>query len=320
MYQQPIFLKPVFKDRIWGGTKLREEYNYSIPTETTGECWGISAHPHGPNEILNGPLTGKTLKEAWEQHRELFSNQEGEEFPLLTKILDASQDLSVQVHPYDEYATKVENYPFGKTECWYIIDCEEGAELVYGHHASSKEEIQQLVGKSEWNKLLRRVKVKPGDFYYIPSGTIHAIGKGIIILETQQSSDITYRVYDYDRKDAEGNLRELHIQKSIDVATTPHQDVSFKPILEEKDGYVNKTLIKEDYFTVHHWEVTGSFQHSTNGKYYLMSILDGEGTIETKEDTFPFKKGDHFIIPSTLTEYKMSGASKIIVSHPTTIS
>jgi mannose-6-phosphate isomerase len=317
MYQQPIFLKPVFKDRIWGGTKLREIFNYEIPGETTGECWGISAHPHGPNEILNGPLAGKTLIEAWQNHRELFSNMEGEEFPLLTKILDASDDLSVQVHPDDVYAKEVENYPFGKTECWYIIDCEEGAELVYGHHAATKEEFEKHVAEGSWDQLLRRVKVKPGDFYYIPSGTIHAIGKGIMILETQQSSDITYRVYDYDRRDSEGNLRELHIEKSIDVATTPHEDVKFEVVVKEAAGYVSKKLVEENYFTVYHWQVSGSSNHSVDGRFYLMSVLDGEGSVETSEGSFGFKKGDHFIVPSTLVEYKMVGEASVIVSHVT---
>ncbi|MFZ3588962.1 mannose-6-phosphate isomerase, class I [Bacillus sp. DJP31] len=317
MYQQPIFLKPVFKDRIWGGTKLREIYNYNIPTETTGECWGISAHPNGPNEILNGPLQGKTLLEAWQNHRELFAHQEGLEFPLLTKILDASQDLSVQVHPDDTYAKEVENYPFGKTECWYIIDCEEDSELIFGHHASTKEEFEQLVKNGAWNDLLRRVKVKPGEFYYIPSGTIHAIGKGILLLETQQSSDITYRVYDYDRRDSVGHLRELHIEKSIDVSSIPHKDVSFRPSVTVEEGFVSKLLIEEDYFTVQHWKGKGSFVRETNNNYYLFSVLEGDGVVQTKEGDFPFKKGDHFIIPSTLKEYKISGDTEIIVSNPT---
>jgi mannose-6-phosphate isomerase len=317
MYQQPIFLKPVFKDRIWGGTKLRDAFQYEISTELTGECWGISAHPHGSNEILNGPLKGVTLQEAWQKHRELFSGLDGEEFPLLTKILDASDDLSVQVHPDDTYAKEVENYPFGKTECWYIIDCVEGAELVYGHHAQSKEEFQQLVEQGSWEKLLRRVKVKPGDFYYIPSGTIHAIGKGIMVLETQQSSDITYRVYDYDRRDAEGNLRELHIDHSIVVAATPHQDIAFDPVTTEGDGYISRQLVAENYFTVYHLEVKGVSNHRTDGGFYLMSVLEGEGQLRTSEGTFVFKKGDHFIVPSTLGQYELEGSASLIVSHPT---
>jgi mannose-6-phosphate isomerase len=316
MYQQPIFLKPVFKDRIWGGTKLKEMYGYDIPSPKTGECWGISAHPNGANEILNGPLKGMDLSEAWETHRELFSNQSEEQFPLLTKILDASEDLSVQVHPNDQYAYEVEGYPYGKTECWYVIDCEEGSELVYGHNAKSDTEFKNLVNDGQWNQLLRRVKVQPGEFYYIPSGTIHAIGKGIVILETQQSSDITYRVYDYDRKDQDGNLRELHIDKSIAVSTTPHRDTIFEPIINVENGYMSKTLIEEQYFTVYQWKLTGESSHTTNGGYYLMSVIDGDGEIETSEGRYPIKKGDHFIIPSTLGAYTINGSGTIIVSNP----
>jgi mannose-6-phosphate isomerase len=317
MYQQPIFLRPVFKERIWGGTKLRDKFNYEISSELTGECWGISAHPQGPNEILNGPMKGMTLQEAWKNHRELFADLEGEEFPLLTKILDASEDLSIQVHPDDAYAKDVENYPYGKTECWYILDCEEGAELVYGHTATSKEEFQQHVDGGTWHQLLRRVRVKPGEFYYIPSGTIHAIGKGIMILETQQSSDITYRVYDYERKDKDGKLRDLHIEKSIDVVKTPHEDIFFEPVIKEDTGYTSKLLIEENYFTVYHWQIDGSFYQTTDRNFYLMCILDGEGSIETSEGNFPFRKGDHFIVPSTLEQFKMAGKCTAIVSHPT---
>ncbi|MBM7661754.1 mannose-6-phosphate isomerase [Bacillus mesophilus] len=316
MYHQPIFLKPVFMDRIWGGTKLGEEYNYEIPTETTGECWGISAHPNGPSEILNGPLQGKTLIEAWQNHRELFANQDGDEFPLLTKILDARDDLSVQVHPDNVYAKEVENYPYGKTECWYIIDCEEDAEIIFGHHAVSKEELQRMVENGEWSELLRRVKVKPGDFYYIPSGTIHAIGKGIMILETQQSSDITYRVYDYDRTDAEGNKRELHITKSIDVTTIPHIETNSKPILSVEQGLTSKQLIKEENFTVYHCKLSGTVSKETKENYFLHSVLNGEGSIVTSEGEFTFKKGDHFIVPSTVKEYRLIGNAEFIVSSP----
>jgi mannose-6-phosphate isomerase len=166
----------------------------------------------------------------------------------------------------------------------------EGAEIVYGHHATTKEEFQQLVEDGSWNQLLRKVKVKPGDFYYIPSGTIHAIGKGIMILETQQSSDITYRVYDYDRLDAEGNLRELHLEKSIAVANTPHEDATFERKTARKDGLIDDTLVIEDYFTVHHWELNGQVEKKTNGYYYLVSVLDGNGSFHTNEGIGTFMK------------------------------
>ncbi|MGG4488070.1 mannose-6-phosphate isomerase, class I [Metabacillus idriensis] len=317
MYKEPIFLKPVFKDRIWGGTNLRDQFGYEIPTETTGECWGISAHPHGPNEISNGPLKGMTLDQAWHKHRELFAGQEGDDFPLLVKILDAKTNLSVQVHPDDSYARDVEGEPFGKTECWYVIDCESGAELVYGHHACSKLQFEQMVSENRWDELLRKVSIKPGDFLYVPNGTIHAIGAGTIILETQQSSDVTYRVYDYDRRDEEGNTRELHLGKSIEVAMIPHLDADFDSVLSVNEDLRIKKLIKETYFTVYHWNLSGSVSKVENPSYQLVSVLDGEGELRMKQGASPFKKGDHFIVPSSVKSFSLKGDARFIVSHPT---
>ncbi|WP_261131538.1 mannose-6-phosphate isomerase, class I [Bacillus sp. Marseille-Q3570] len=317
MYNEPIFLKPVFKDRIWGGTKLREAFGYEIPTETTGECWGISAHPNGPSKVENGPLKGKTLDQVWDEHAELFGNQEGDEFPLLVKILDAKTDLSVQVHPDDSYARKVEGEPYGKTECWYIIDCEPGAELVYGHHARSKVEFEQMVAENRWDDLLRKVSIKPGDFVYVPNGTIHAIGTGTMILETQQSSDVTYRVYDYDRRDAEENTRELHIEKSIEVAMIPHEDAKFEPVESGVEGLKELKLIQENYFTVYRWELDGAVERYENPAYLLVSVLSGEGEVTTEGITSTFKKGDHFLIPATVKDFSLDGNAECIVSHPT---
>jgi mannose-6-phosphate isomerase len=318
VYNEPIFLKPVFKDRIWGGTKLREEFGYDIPSETTGECWGISAHSNGPSEVVNGPLKGKTLDQVWDEHRELFADQEGEDFPLLVKILDAKTDLSVQVHPDDSYAREVEGEAFGKTECWYVIDCDPDAELVYGHHAGSKLQFEEMVADNRWNELLRKVAIKPGDFVYVPNGTIHAIGAGTMILETQQSSDITYRVYDYDRQDDAGNTRELHIEKSIEVAMIPHQDADFEPVLSANEDLKIEKLIKENYFTVYHWNLEGSVTAVENPSYLLVSVLEGEGELKIDaQSSSAFKKGDHFIVPSTVKNFGMSGDAKFIVSHPT---
>ncbi|WP_226654773.1 mannose-6-phosphate isomerase, class I [Pseudalkalibacillus hwajinpoensis] len=316
MYErQPIFLKPNFKDRIWGGTNLREKFDYDIPTETTGECWGISAHSNGPSEILNGPLNGKTLDIIWKENQDLFRNEGGEHFPLLIKILDANNDLSVQVHPDDSYAREVENEAYGKTECWYILDCEEDSEIIFGHHAQSREEFQQLIEEGKWDSLLRSIKIKPGEFYYVPSGTIHAIGKGTMILETQQSSDTTYRVYDYDRTDSNGNKRDLHIAQSIEVSTVPHEDPELHPKREVKEGLVQTELVKEQYFTVWKWEVNGHVQQATNGDYLLVSVLSGEGSIGVKdEDALSIMKGDHFIIPSTMKEFVVEGKLEMMVS------
>src|SRR5699024_2523537 len=159
------------------------------------------------------PLAGKTLADVWQQHGELFNKNDKDdvEYPLLVKVIDANDDLSVQVHPDDTYAREIEGVPYGKTECWYVLQAEPDAEIVFGHHAKAKNKLHIRMDEGKWDDLLQKKKVEAGDFIYVPSGTIHAIGKGIMILEIQQSSDITYRVYDYDRKDKQGHLRELHL-------------------------------------------------------------------------------------------------------------
>lgn len=313
---EPLFLKPVFKERIWGGRKLFTEFGYDIPSDTTGECWGISAHTNGPSEILNGFFKGKYLNEVWETNPELFGNFPSKEFPLLTKILDARTELSVQVHPDDNYAKKVEKVPYGKTECWYVIKAEPGAEIIYGHHAKSPEEFRKMTKVGDWDKLLRKVMVKAGDFFYVPSGTIHAIGGGILILETQQSSDVTYRVYDYDRKDSNGHSRDLHIESSISVTTFPHIDPIFVQKRKELQGGILTELVSEKNFTVYDLILDGTFFKSQEQPFLLVSILDGEGQLTVNEGNFKIKKGDHFILPATIGTYKFEGGFHAIVSHP----
>ncbi|MBS4197020.1 mannose-6-phosphate isomerase, class I [Lederbergia citri] len=316
MMKKPIFLTPQFQERIWGGTKLRTEFRYPIESDLTGECWAVSAHPNGQSIVNQGPYEGKNLGELWNEHRELFGDMEGEVFPLLTKILDANNDLSIQVHPNDEYANKHENGELGKTECWYVIDCQDDAEIIYGHTAQTKEQFIEMIENGEWNQLLRRVKVKPGDFFYVPSGTIHALCSGVLILETQQSSDTTYRVYDYDRVDQNGNKRELHIQKSIDVTTIPHQAATVKPSIEKIPGATITTFVKEKYFSVYKWEIEDSVAFHQDRPFLICSVLNGSGAIETKEGNFVIEKGTHFILPAGLGEFKIRGNVELIVSHP----
>lgn len=200
----PILLKATTKTLIWGT-----------------EQWGISAHPNGDDQVLNEEYSGKTLSALWKENPELFGNVKGDRFPLLTKIIDAHADLSIQVHPNDEYAAKNENGSLGKTECWYIMDAKPGAKIVIGHNARNKDEVKVMIENGRWIDFIREVPVHKGDFFFIEPGTVHAIKGGTVILETQQSSDITYRVYDYDRLQ-DGNPRQLHVKQSIDVISAPY--------------------------------------------------------------------------------------------------
>lgn len=311
---EPLFFNPIFMDRIWGGTELRS-FGYDIPSDTTGECWAFSAHPNGQSVVKNGKFAGKTLGELWEHNRELFGNAEGDRFPLLTKILDANQDLSVQVHPNDEYAKVHENGELGKTECWYIVDCKEGAEIIFGHHAQTKEELASMITENKWTELLNKVSVKKGDFFFVPSGTIHAIGEGIIILETQQNSDTTYRVYDYDRKDANGNTRELHVNQSVAVTTVPHKADEYDVKVETNGDLTATTFIECDYFTVEKWDIQGSSIISQTKQFLLCSVIEGEGSIKKDSAVYSFKKGDHFLLPSGFGSFELEGNSELIVSY-----
>ncbi|WP_096437013.1 mannose-6-phosphate isomerase, class I [Alteribacter populi] len=311
-----LFLEPVFKEKIWGGSGLRSQFDYEIPSNSTGECWGISGHENGTNIVANGVFKGKTLRQLWNENRELFNHEPGEEFPLLVKIIDAQDDLSVQVHPDDEYAKKHEGYALGKTECWYILDHEPGAKLVLGHHANSRDELTKMVDAERWGELFRDVPVQKGDFYYVPSGTVHAIGKGIMILEIQQSSDITYRFYDYGRTDDRGNPRELHIDDSIACSMVPHKDA-----LPEQNEWTNgdlmiKKLIEENYFTVYRWDIAGEASYKVD-QYLLMSVVDGQGEIIVEGVIHKLEKGQHFIVPSTVDSFTIRGKMTMTVSHTT---
>ena len=312
---EPLFLQSVMQEKIWGGTKLRDEFGYEIPSDKVGEYWAISAHPHGVSTIKNGRFAGMGLDQLYAEHRELFGNSSEPVFPLLTKILDANDWLSVQVHPDNHYAMEHEG-ELGKTECWYVIAADEGAEIIYGHNAKSREELRQQIEKKEWDKLLTKVPVKAGDFFYVPSGTMHAIGSGILILETQQSSDTTYRVYDFDRKDAKGNLRELHLEKSIDVLNIG-APANSRPVTVKADDLTSTLLVASDFFAVYKWEVSGKVDIEKTAAYLLVSVLAGRGVLTVDGETYPIAKGDHFILPSDVEKWTFEGKDlEMIVSHP----
>ncbi|MGT2948929.1 mannose-6-phosphate isomerase, class I [Streptococcus devriesei] len=311
---EPLFLQSQMHEKIWGGNRLKTEFGYDIPSRTTGEYWAISAHPNGVSIVKNGLYKGVPLDQLYAEHRELFGQSKSPVFPLLTKILDANDWLSVQVHPDDKYALEHEG-ELGKTECWYVISADEGAEIIYGHNARSKEELRDLIASEKWDRLLTRIPVKAGDFFYVPSGTMHAIGKGIMILETQQSSDTTYRVYDFDRKDDKGQKRELHIEASIDVLTIG-APANSTPVSLALENIESTLLVSSSFFAVYKWEVKGSVKMRQTAPYLLLSVLDGEGGITVDKKTYPLKKGDHFILPSDVKTWELTGSLTIIASHP----
>lgn len=313
--QEPIFLKAYLEEKIWGGQKLRSQFNLDIPSDQTGEAWVISGHEHGQS-IVTSPesLAGLSLSDLYQKHPEIYLGEVAERFPLLIKIIDAKEDLSVQVHPDDAYGLAHEN-DLGKTECWYIMDADPGAYLIYGHNAQNKEQFLEMVEENEWDQLLRKVPVHAGDFFAVPAGTIHAIGGGVLILETQQSSNTTYRVYDYGRKDAQGNERDLHIQQSADVTMFPHQDTLADGRTTELPGGSIQEFWTNEYFSVAKWTVEDNLHINLSDKYQLCTVLDGQGQVTVGDKAWDVKAADAFILPSDLSEVTLTGQFSLMVAE-----
>lgn len=305
-----LFLNPVFKEMIWGGNQLDEKFGYEIPSDKTGECWAVSAHPNGDCTVREGEYAGRKLSTLFKEEPELFGNLPLDRFPLLIKIIDAKADLSIQVHPDDAYAKVHENGSLGKTECWYILDCPEDATLVVGHNAGSREELKEMIDQKRWSELIREVPVKKGDFIQINPGTVHAIKGGLMILETQQNSDITYRVYDYDRL-SNGKPRELHVQQSIDVITVPAPSAedSVSHAADLPANTMNE-LIACDYYKVYKLTVTEPVSFEQEHPFLIMSVIEGEGLVNGQM----IRKGDHFILPSGFGKVELQGDMTLIAS------
>lgn len=308
--QNIIRLQPVFKEKIWGGKKLKDIYGYDIPSDKTGECWAISAHKEGDCNILNDEFKGETLSSLYKEHRELFGNIQDKEFPLLAKILDASDNLSIQVHPNDEFARTVEKQEFGKTEAWYVLDCNEDTVLEIGHTAKTKDELVNRIKNGEWDKFLNYRNIKKGDYFFIPSGTVHAICENTLIYEIQQSSDTTYRLYDYDRVDDNGNKRELHIDRSIEVIEVPQENTPVVPKEESGEGYKKTTFVESKYFTSFRYSIDGKAEINEKAPFILCTVVDGSGKIGDEA----IKKGDNFIIPSGYKQIVFDGKVEILMA------
>lgn len=307
-----LFLEGQFSEKIWGGSKLKDIYGYPIPSDKTGEYWAISGMEGESSTIINGEFEGKSLREVYKNSKELFGNPNEKEFPLLVKIIDAADDLSIQVHPDDEMAKRLENSK-GKTECWYILN-ENPASIIFGLNVKSKDEAIKLIDERKWDDLLREVPTKKGDFFFVRAGSVHAIKKNLLILEIQQASDITYRLYDYDRKDANGNLRDLHLEKSKEAIKILPEENGIEEI--DKDGFVERILTENEYFEVREIEIQNEVSFKREKPYLLETVVDGEGEIIIENEKYPIKKGDFFILTNFAKEYKFTGKLTIVESNP----
>lgn len=316
----PLFLTPYFRFKLWGGRKLATIFHYHIPKGKVGEAWIISGYKDDASTVSQGPFAGQPLRTVYLAHPELFGYPKSAEFPLLVKFLDANANLSVQVHPDDAYAHEVE-HDRGKTESWYVLQADPGAYLIYGHNAKTKTELTAMVKAGDWDHLLRKVPVKAGDFFYVPAGTIHALTKGILVIETQQSSDVTYRLYDYDRvDDATGQKRLLHTQKSLDVTRVPHVDAKLAhPVVQETGGTITTLAAPPQSVHFYLWEVqvAGAWQTGLRTHpYLLVSVIAGTGELVLAGKVYPLAIGTNLIVPNGAESFIFKGQLKLIMSAP----
>ena len=309
--QKVLMLEGKFVDKIWGGERLKEEFAYDIESDSVGEYWAVSAMEEFPSLIINGELAGEDLIEVYKNNRELFGNPKEATFPLLVKIIDAKGDLSIQVHPDDQMGKRVEN-SLGKTECWYILNDNESS-IIYGLNAKDKDEAVKLINERKWEEVLKEVPAKNGDFFFVPAGTVHAIKNGCLILEIQQASDVTYRLYDYDRKDKDGNLRDLHIEKSIEAIKLNDIDNKTETSV---DGDLRLTkLTDNEFFQVRKYEIEGNKSFNRDSDYLIEAIIDGAGELIVDGETYQIKKGDFFILTNLVSSYEFAGDLTIVESN-----
>ncbi len=282
-----IFLEPVVKKLIWG-----KEY------------WTVSAHENGDCLVQGGRFDGMHLSQVWRDNKEVFGVETEGDFPFIVKVIDARDSLSIQVHPDNDYAYKNENGAPGKTECWYVMDCDRDGSIIIGHNAKSREEAESMVAEGRWDDFLREVPVKKGDFFQIIPGTVHAIKQDTMIMEIQRSSDITYRLHDYDRI-IDGSRRELHVDKSLDVMMIPHRDANCYT-----NGIPGR-LVSCRYYEVDKIEISGSKDFEKSDTFMIISVLDGEGGIDGRK----IKAGESFIVSGGYGDFSIFGRLTVMVTR-----
>ena len=312
-----IRLEPAFKDYIWGGTRLRDDFGKKCSFDKVAESWELSCHKDGPSVVAEGRDKGLTLRQYIDKYGRgvLGTNCERfGDFPVLIKLIDAKDNLSVQVHPDNEYALRVEG-EYGKTEMWYVVDCDEGAELLYGFkHEISKDEFARRIADNTLLEVTNSVPVHKGDVFFIEAGTLHAIGKGILIAEIQQNSNTTYRIYDYGRVGKDGKPRELHVEKAKDVTRlAPARQYPETPV-EKHEGYTSKLMAECEYFSAYILDIsTGAELEADSSSFNSLLFLEGEGTV-TGDDIVRFRKGDSIFITAGTGKYTVNGKCKAVLT------
>ena len=314
----PIKLQPVFKEIVWGGNRLKNDYGFKSNLNNIAEAWMLCARNDGDNVVVNGEFEGESFTELVKEHKELLGTkgEKYEEFPLLIKFIDAKSDLSVQVHPDDEYAKKYEN-SYGKTEAWYILDCDEGAQLIYGFNKElTREEFKKSIEDNTFLDYVNKVNVKKGDVFFIEAGTLHAIGGGILLAEVQQNCNTTYRVYDYGRL-VDGKPRELHVEKALDVTDTVPPTRSGDADGEKitLDGAVFQELCSCEFFKMSTLVVDGTYTLDVDNESFVsLLVTKGQGTVECGGTSVEIASGDSIFVPANAGKTVLNGSFEVLVS------
>lgn len=306
-------LKPACKDYLWGGNRLKTEYGIACEGEILSEAWVLSCHPDGPSVIENGAYAGKTLREYLEAEGKAVLGKNGAkftDFPILTKLIDARDNLSIQVHPDNAYAQKYENQ-YGKTEMWYIMDAAPDAFLYFGfEHEIGREEFERRIREDDLLPVLHQAPVHKGDVFFIEAGTLHAIGKNILLAEIQQNSNVTYRVYDYGRVGKDGKKRELHIEKALDVTNCRRA---------KEDTHCYPHVASCPYFTVDHLVLDGKTMKKICGEvgedsFLSILFLSGEGEISCAQESFSYRKGESYFLPAGSGSFAIEGECDALIT------
>lgn len=306
----PLVLKPVIKDYLWGGTRLKDEFGFETDKQIAAEAWMLACHKDGTNIVENGAYSGKQLDEVLKLWG--FENK----FPILIKLIDAKDRLSVQVHPDNKYALENEG-EYGKTEMWYVVDCEPGAQLIYGFKEKiSKSEFEERIKDNTLDGVMNYVPVKKGDVFFIKSGTLHAIGKGILIAEIQQNSNTTYRVSDYGRLGADGKPRELHIRKAVDVTVTDKPTIPYGNVGKvcKYEYGTERELAVCEYFKTVKLDLDGTKEINCENGFVSLLVLNGEITVKYDGGEESALKGGSILIPQGI-KVSVSGKAEIICSN-----
>jgi mannose-6-phosphate isomerase len=311
----PLQFQPIFKDRIWGGTKLKTVLNKPITSSITGESWELSTVDGDVSVIANGEFAGKSLT----AFIDAFPNEVlgtkvfkifGKQFPLLFKYLDAREDLSIQVHPNDQLASARHN-SFGKTEMWYVLQADAGSSIIIGFKkdSNSAEYIENLNGKTLLS-LLDTIPVEVGDVFFLETGTVHAIGAGLLIAEIQQTSDITYRLYDFDRVDADGNTRALHIDLALDAIN--YDKIDAKKSYQKHENTSNE-MVDCNYFTTNYIPLSGTMKFEKDGRsFHVYMCTEGDFTITQENVPYHYKKGDTILMPAAISIFEFTGNASLL--------